>query len=129
MPYRWLAVAVSVLHLGYLTYLVVGGYLAWRIPRTFPLHVTAVGWGVAVVALRLPCPLTSLQNALLVRGGEPELDGGFIDHYLDGVVYPAGYDTVVKAVAATAVAVSWILLALRVHRGASRVTGRPATKR
>lgn len=129
MPYRWLAVAVSGVHLAYLAYLVCGGYFAWRVPRTFPLHLVAVVWGVAVVALRLPCPLTSLQNALRVRGGEPVLNGGFIDHYLEGVLYPTGYDALVKAVAAAAVAVSWILLAVGLHRRTSRRIGRPATKR
>lgn len=49
-------------HLAYLLYVPSGGFLALRWPRTMALHVPAVGWGIAVVTLRLPCPLTILES-------------------------------------------------------------------
>jgi hypothetical protein len=35
-------------------------------------------------------PLTPLENALRARGGEAGYSGGFIEHYLLPVLYPAG---------------------------------------
>ncbi|MGH8970645.1 MAG: DUF2784 domain-containing protein [Actinomycetes bacterium] len=110
MWYRWLAVAVIGLHLGYLTYLVAGGYLAWRWPRTFALHLVAVTWGFLIIATEAPCPLTWLQNTLRVRGSQRELDMSFVDTYVRGVFYPAGHETTARGLLAVVIAVSWLRL-------------------
>lgn len=36
------------------------------------------------------CPLTPLENSLRARGGEAGYSGGFIEHYVRPVLYPAG---------------------------------------
>jgi hypothetical protein len=36
------------------------------------------------------CPLTPLENALRQAGGAAAYAGGFIDHYVVPVLYPAG---------------------------------------
>ena len=41
MGYRLLTTLILVLHFGFLVYLVVGGFLAWRWPRTLWLHLVA----------------------------------------------------------------------------------------
>ncbi len=69
MLYRWLAVAVVVLHFAYLAYLAAGGFLAWRWPRTFAVHGTVAIWGVVIVATNARCPLTVLQNMLRAQVG------------------------------------------------------------
>ncbi|MGH8894388.1 MAG: DUF2784 domain-containing protein [Actinomycetes bacterium] len=115
MVYRLLALAVIGLHGGYLAYVVAGGYLAWRWPRTFALHVGAVMWGVLVIAIQAPCPLTWLQNTLRARGGQPELGSSFIDSYVAGVFYPGDHEITARAVVALVVALSWLGLAIR-HR-------------
>lgn len=108
--FRWLADAVAVLHFSYLGYVVVGGYLACWLRKTFPLHALAVAWALAVVGTPLNCPLTSLQNALLVRGGEPSLPGTFQQTYLHEF-YPARFQSAVYVMAALLVAASWAILA------------------
>jgi len=110
MGYRWLAVAVIGLHLGYLAYLVAGGYLAWRWPRTFALHLIAVAWGLLIIATKAPCPVTWLQNTLRARGGQRALDMSFVDTYVRGVFYPAGHETATRALVAVVIAVSWLRL-------------------
>ena len=115
MLYRWLASAVVGAHFGYLAYLVGGGYLAWRWPRTFALHLAAVIWAVLLVAAYVECPLTSLQNALRVRGGEHPLAGSFLNTYARGVFYPAGHQAATQGVVALIVAISWIGLAARLR--------------
>jgi hypothetical protein len=88
MFYRWLAIAVIGLPFGYLAYLVAGGYLAWRWPLSFVLHLIAVAWGVLIIAAAAPRSLTWLQNTLREHGGQRKLDMSFIDAYVRGVFFP-----------------------------------------
>ena len=61
-----------------------------RRPRLAWLHVPAAVWGVLIEFAGWVCPLTPLENALRLRGGEAGYSGGFIEHYLLPVLYPAG---------------------------------------
>ncbi len=116
MLYRWLAVAVVGLHFAYLAYLAAGGFLAWRWPRTFAVHVTAAFWGVVIVATNAPGPLTVLQNMLRTTGGQQELETTFVNTYLRGVLFPADQEMMTRAVLALVIAASWFgLLRHRAH--------------
>jgi hypothetical protein len=108
-------------HFAYLLYVPSGGFLALRWPRTTALHVASVAWGVAVVGLKLPCPLTSLESwARRKAQMDPLPTAGFIDRYVAGLFVPSGRIGVAQAVAFAAAAVSWAVLARRYRRG-----GRP----
>jgi hypothetical protein len=110
--------SVAALHLLFLAYVPLGGFLAWRWRRALLPHVAAVAWGVASLACGLSCPLTGLETALRAAAGAPPLDpGGFVDHYLEGAAYPERYTPLVVGTAAVLVAVSW----------AGRVTSRART--
>jgi hypothetical protein len=116
MGYRLLTTAVLLLHGGYLAYVVFGGFLAWRWPRTLWLHLVAAAWGIAVVVGQLTCPLTSAEDWARRRAGEEGLSRGFIDRYVEGVLYPERLAGLMQALAAAAVAVSWIGLLVRSRR-------------
>jgi hypothetical protein len=120
VAFRILALVVVGLHYCYLGYLLLGGYVAWRWPRTFVLHVVIVAWAVLVVTAHAPCPLTWLQNELRTLGGQPALRDSFLNSYIRGVFYPAGHELVVRGVVGAWVLISWIILAVR------RDLGRPA---
>lgn len=108
MTYRVLAEATMVVHFSYLAFVVVGGFLAWRWRRTFWLHAAAAGWGMASILVGLHCPLTAIEDWARERAGQPGLPpSGFIDHYLEGVVYPQRIADLVPWLVATVVAVSW----------------------
>jgi hypothetical protein len=111
--YRALAGAVIVVHFAFLGYVVCGGFLAWRWPRTLPLHVLAVVWAGLIIALGPRCPLTLAQNWLREHGGQAPLRGGFIDTYVQGVIFPAGWTTWVQLTVGLAVAASWVGCYLR----------------
>lgn len=113
MVYQWLATAVIALHFAYLAYLVVGGYLAWRWPRTILLHAVAVLWGALIIVTEVTCPLTWLQNTLRLRGGLRELDLSFIDTYVRGVFFPSDHEVAARAVVAVVIVVSWACFATR----------------
>ncbi|PTR27598.1 uncharacterized protein DUF2784 [Rhodococcus sp. OK519] len=109
MPYRLLVDATVLVHLAFLAYVVVGGFLAWRWRRTIWLHVVAVAWGFSTVLVGIDCPLTHLENWARERAGERQLPSeGFIAHYLTGVIYPTNAVEVVRALVAVCVVVSWI---------------------
>lgn len=118
------AVVVTVgAHLAYLVYVPSGGFLALRWPRTIVLHVPAVAWGVAVIALRLPCPLTSLESwARRHANMDPLPTTGFIDRYVAGLVVPSGRVGVAQALAFLAAAISWGVFATRRIRHGGRPT-------
>lgn len=108
MAYRLLADVVLVVHFGYLVYLVLGGFVAWRWPRAFWPHLVAVVWGVAVVAFSIACPLTGWENALRSAAGEATYAGSFIDRYIGGVVYPQDQLEQARWLVVVCVAVSWL---------------------
>lgn len=103
-----------VVHFAYLAYVVAGGFLAWRWPRTFWLHLAATLWGLAAVGVGLICPLTYVEDLSRERAGQPGLPAiGFIDHYIEGVVYPERYAGLVQGLMAAAVATAWLGVLLR----------------
>ncbi|MDP9199883.1 MAG: DUF2784 domain-containing protein [Pseudomonadota bacterium] len=90
MTYRVLADAVLVLHLAFILFVVLGGWLVAVWPKLVWLHLPVVAWGASVEFFGLTCPLTPLENWLRDRGGDTGYSGGFIDHYLTPLMYPAG---------------------------------------
>ncbi|MBW4715620.1 DUF2784 domain-containing protein [Saccharothrix obliqua] len=112
-----LANLVMVVHFGVLVFLVVGGFLAWRWPRLLYPHLAMAAWGLLVITFPLACPLTWLENALRSAAGRPELTDGFIDTYVDGVLYPESVAGLVQLLVALAVGVSWLGLHLRRRSG------------
>src|SRR4029450_13264656 len=103
-----LADGVLVVHLGFLAFVGLGGFLAWRWPRWLVAHVAAVSWGAVAVAFSLRCPLTVLEDALRRRAGQPGLGPtGFVDSYIEGVVYPERDAGLVRALVGAVVVVSW----------------------
>jgi len=88
--YRALADLVLVFHLAFVLFVVLGGLLVLRWPRVAWLHVPAAIWGVLIEYTGWICPLTPLENSFRARGGEAGYSGGFIEHYIQPLLYPAG---------------------------------------
>ena len=90
MPYRLLANGVLLLHLGFILFVVFGALLVARRRRWLPVHLAAAGWGVLVEATGAICPMTWAELYFRRLAGEAGYQGGFIDHYLVPLIYPAG---------------------------------------
>ena len=97
MPHALLADAVLALHLGVVVF-VVGGLVAivvghrrgwqWAADLRFRLlHLAAIGFVVAEAWLGLTCPLTTLEMALRARAGGAVYAGGFVEHWLQRLLY------------------------------------------
>jgi Protein of Unknown function (DUF2784) len=87
--YRGLADAVLLVHLAFVVFVVAGGLLVLRWPRAAWVHVPAALWGVVVEWSGSLCPLTPLELTLRRWGGEAGYGGGFVEHYVLPVLYPA----------------------------------------
>lgn len=124
MAYRVLADLAMVVHLAFLVFVALGGYLAlwWRSQVLAP-HVVAVSWGFSTAVFGWGCPLTGLENWARDRAGRELLgEGGFIEHYLADVVYPGEYTRHLQALVFVLVLTSWIGLWRRAARTAQRAS-------
>ncbi len=88
MLFRALADAVVALHLGFVAFVVLGGFLALRWRHLVLAHVPAAVWGVAIEVAGWTCPLTPLENALWRRAGGAGYEGSFVEHYILSLLYP-----------------------------------------
>jgi hypothetical protein len=90
MLLRLAADALVLLHLAFILFVLCGGLLLLRWPRLAWLHLPAVAWGATVELFHLLCPLTPWENQLRRAAGQAGYDGGFVEHYLIPLIYPAG---------------------------------------
>ena len=103
-----LVVSTVAVHFAFIAYVLAGGFLAFRWPRTIGVHVVAVAWGFAGLLAHWPCPLTVLERrARALAGMSPLPPDGFIAHYLTGVLYPKAATGVVELLLAAVIALSW----------------------
>jgi hypothetical protein len=107
MVYRVVEACVVGAHFGYLAYVIFGGFLIWRWPHAIWSHLVAVGWAALIVAFPLTCPLTWAQDWARRRAGEAPLTKGFIDRYIEGVLYPARFTWLAQLLVAVVVLASW----------------------
>ncbi|HHW63928.1 MAG TPA: DUF2784 domain-containing protein [Rhodocyclaceae bacterium] len=103
MIHRLAADAVLLLHLGFILFVLLGGVLAVRWRRVPLLHLPAAAWGVYIELSGGLCPLTPLENRLRIAAGEAGYAGGFVEHYLLPLIYPAGLTQDVQYVLAAIV--------------------------
>jgi hypothetical protein len=95
----WFRVAVDVLvvvHLLFICFVVGGVFLAWRWQWIIWMHIPAVIYGALIEFVGFTCPLTPLEDYLRRRAGEAGYSGGFINHYLVGLIYPHGLTHAMK---------------------------------
>lgn len=125
MPWPLLADLVVVLHAAFVAFVVAGGLLAWRWPRVAWVHVPCVAWGVTVELAGWVCPLTPLEDAWRVRGGQAAPAGDFIDRYVLPALYPEGLTRGTQvglglaALAVNIAAYAWAVRRARRRAGAS----------
>jgi hypothetical protein len=90
MNARLAADAVVLVHLLFVLFVVAGGLLALYNPRWALVHVPAAVWAAYAELTATICPLTPLENRLRAAAGDAGYRGGFVEHYLIPLLYPAG---------------------------------------
>ena len=86
---RVVADLVVVVHLSFIVFVVLGGLLALRWRAAPWLHLPAASWGATSEFFGWSCPLTPLESWLRDASGAGGYSGGFIEHYVLPIVYPA----------------------------------------
>ncbi|MDQ0378481.1 DUF2784 domain-containing protein [Amycolatopsis thermophila] len=100
-------------HVLALLYIGLGGFFAWRWPRSAFVHVFFAMWGVVVNVFPIPCPLTALEDYFRGLQGLGPLPGGFNAYYIYGTVFPRPMLPVVAAIALVLVVFSYVGAYLR----------------
>jgi Protein of Unknown function (DUF2784) len=93
-----LADLVVVFHSLFVFFVIFGGLLVLRWWKVVYLHLPAVAWGAFIEFAGGICPLTPLENALRRKAGLAGYTGGFVEHYILPVLYPAGLTRTVQLV-------------------------------
>ncbi len=96
MLFRLAADLIVFLHLGFVVFVVGGGLLALKWRRLAYIHIPAALWGAWIEFAGWICPLTPLENYLRRLAGDAGYAGGFIEHYITRVLYPAGLTTAIQ---------------------------------
>ncbi|HYF91800.1 MAG TPA: DUF2784 domain-containing protein [Symbiobacteriaceae bacterium] len=104
--YGLLADATLVAHFLFVLLAVAGGFLLLLRPGLLWLHVPVVVWSSLVNLFSWTCPLTPIENRFRRLSGAGAYNGGFVQHYVGGVVYPKGMPRQLELVAGTAI-VAW----------------------
>jgi hypothetical protein len=108
-----LADAVLAVHLAYVAFIPLGGFLTWRRPWVAWVHLAAVAVGVVSITVGFDCPLTTWEQSLRRRGSQQPYTDGFVDHYLRGHVYPHGYEWAVQVIFAICIVAAYTPVLLR----------------
>lgn len=87
---------IVLLHLAFILFVGLGALLCLRWKWMAWLHLPAAAWGAAIEFRQGICPLTPLEQGLRLAAGDAGYSGGFIDHYLLPIIYPAGLDADVQ---------------------------------
>jgi hypothetical protein len=108
---------VVLIHSAFVLFVVFGGLMVLRWPRVAFLHLPAAVWGAFIELAGGICPLTPLENWLRAGSGTG-YEGGFVEHYLIPVLYPAGLTRQVQLLlGAFVVAINLTIYALVIARG------------
>ena len=96
--YDLLAKIVLLIHLLFIFFAVFGAFSCLINTKFFYLHLLALGWGVYIEFTSSICPLTYLENWLLIKGQSSFYDGGFIENYVVRIVYPEGINSNIQMI-------------------------------
>ena len=85
-----LADLVVILHFAFVLFVILGGLLVLRWPRLVYVHLPVALYGALIELVGWICPLTPLEKQLRESAGLQGYQGGFVEHYILPVLYPAG---------------------------------------
>jgi len=86
--FQILADIVLLMHLAFILFVVLGGFLALRWRGLVWLHLPALAWGILVESMGWICPLTPLENQFRLMAGGQDMGRDFLGHYLASLIYP-----------------------------------------
>ncbi len=119
MLLRLAADAVLLVHTGFVLFAVLGALLVLRWRWLALAQLPAAAWGFYIEISGRLCPLTGWENRLRTAAGEAGYAGGFIEHYMLPVLYPAAltrdiqYALALVVVTINLAVYGWLLYTIR----------------
>ena len=120
---RLAADLLVIIHLIFIIFVVTGGFLVLKWRRMLYLHIPAAVWGAFIEFQGWICPLTPLEQHLRQAGGQSVYSGGFVEHYVESIVYPAGLTREMQiflgivVIAINLIIYGWLLIGLKRDKG------------
>ena len=81
---------IVLVHLGFIVFAALGGALVIKWNKIAFLHLPCALWGALIACGGWICPLTPVEMHYRQLAGQAGYVGGFVDHYVMPIVYPAG---------------------------------------
>jgi hypothetical protein len=88
MFYKILADIIVIIHLAFIVFVLVGGFLILKWPRIIWIHIPVFFWGAIVEFTGWICPLTPWENHFRRLAGVSVYEGDFVGNYILPVIYP-----------------------------------------
>lgn len=88
MLYRILADLVLTVHLSFIIFVIIGGFLLLKNKKWMIIHLPAIIWAIILEIKGWICPLTPIENWFRGKGGQEIYKQSFIEHYLIPIIYP-----------------------------------------
>jgi len=123
---RLAADLLVIIHLIFIIFVVTGGFLVLKWRRMLYLHIPAAVWGAFIEFQGWICPLTPLEQHLRQAGGQSVYSGGFVEHYVESIVYPAGLTREMQiffgivVIAINLMTYGWLLIGLQRDKGSGQ---------
>jgi hypothetical protein len=115
-----LADLVVILHFAFVLFVILGGLLVLRWPRLAYVHLPVALYGALIELVGWICPLTPLEKRLRESAGLQGYQGGFVEHYILPVLYPAGLTRGVQWVLGVLVlGINLVIYAVVARKGSS----------
>lgn len=117
--YNLLADLTVLAHFLFIVFVICGGLLVIRWPKTAFIHLPAAAWGAIVEFFGWICPLTPLENHFRNLAGYNQYSGDFILRYLIPVIYPENLTTTIQTFLGILVIIINVfvyIIAIRKHR-------------
>jgi hypothetical protein len=86
--YEFLATLTLVLHFLFIIFVIFGGLLFFIKAWTLYFHIPAFLYGAYMEFTQTICPLTYLENYLLIKANLATYSTSFIQNYLVPIIYP-----------------------------------------
>lgn len=98
-----------VAHFLFVLFVILGALaVLWR-PWIAWLHVPSALYGATLEFIGWVCPLTPVEQGLRRLAGQGGYEGGFIEHYIGGLLYPGNWHEISLYLGIGVVAINVIL--------------------
>jgi hypothetical protein len=126
MFFQLAADLLVIVHFLFIIFVVTGGFLVLKWRQMLYLHIPAAIWGALIEFQGWICPLTPLEQHFRQAGGQLVYSGGFVEHYVEPIVYPAGLTREMQiffgivVIAINLMTYGWLLIGLKRDKGAGQ---------